>query len=348
MTEGLRLTVYTGERDRHGGRLLADVLMDAYERHGVRTSTLLRGVEGFGAKHRLQSARLLTLSEDLPILALAVDEPVRIEAALADVREVTEQGLITLERATVLGGADPPRELGADGEAVEFPDGEALKLTVYLGRGERVGSRPAHLAVVECLRRHGLDGASVLLGLDGAAHGARQRARFLASNTLVPLMILSVGDRHSVQAALPEILATLEQQPTVTLERVRVCRRDGVALATPHEPTTASPAEGRADWQKLTVYASEQTLYRGESLHGALVRRLRREGAAGATALRGLWGYHGDHQPHGERFFSLRRHVPTITVLIDTSENTRRWFEIVAEMTGESGLVTSELVQPIS
>ena len=75
-----------------------------------------------------------------------------------------------------------------------------------------------------------------------------------------------------------------------------------------------------------------------------LILRLRREGAQGATALGGLWGYHGDHPPHGERFWSVRRHVPVVTVLLDTPANARRWFEIVDEMTRETGLVTSELV----
>ncbi len=71
LEDGLRLSVYFGERDRARGRLLADELIDVFARHGVRSSILLRGVEGFGIKHRLQTERLLTLSEDLPLLALA-------------------------------------------------------------------------------------------------------------------------------------------------------------------------------------------------------------------------------------------------------------------------------------
>ena len=43
-------------------------------------------------------------------------------------------------------------------------------------------------------------------------------------------------------------------------------------------------------------------------------------------------------------FWSLHRHVPVLTVLVDTPANTRRWFEIVDEMTSETGLVTSEIV----
>jgi PII-like signaling protein len=71
---------------------------------------------------------------------------------------------------------------------------------------------------------------------------------------------------------------------------------------------------------------------------------LREAGAAGATSLRGIWGYHGDHEPHGDRFWTLRRHVPVLTVIVDTPERIRRWFPIVDELTDETGPVTSELV----
>ena len=79
-------------------------------------------------------------------------------------------------------------------------------------------------------------------------------------------------------------------------------------------------------------------------LYVDLVRALRAAGAAGATSLRGIWGYHGDHAPHGDSFRQLRRRVPVVTVIVDTPERIGRWFAIVDELTGETGLVTSEQV----
>jgi PII-like signaling protein len=333
--EALKMTIYIGERDRCDGGLLADALMDVYERHSIETAVLLRGIEGFGIKHRLQTERLLTLSEDLPMLAIAIDAPARIEAALADARTLVRDGLITLERAVSLDGED-----AANGLPV--PGSETVKLTVHVGRQERAGSRPAYLAVVDCMRRHGLAGASVLLGVDGMAHGVRRRGRFFAGNGEVPLMIVSVGERAAVDRALGELAAMLAR-PTMTLERVLVCKRDGRTLAQVQEPPPLD-GDGLAYWRKLTVYASEQSRAGQAPLYSALVRALRREGAAGATALRGIWGYHGDHRPHGERLWSLRRHVPVLAVVLDTPANSLRWFEIVDELTAETGLVTSELV----
>ena len=75
-----------------------------------------------------------------------------------------------------------------------------------------------------------------------------------------------------------------------------------------------------------------------------LIRALRAAGASGATALRGIWGYHGDHRPHGDRLLSLQRRVPVLTVIVDAPDAIRRWFEIVDDVTRETGLVTSELV----
>jgi PII-like signaling protein len=129
-------------------------------------------------------------------------------------------------------------------------------------------------------------------------------------------MVISIGDGHRIAALLPELGAMLAR-PLVTLERVRVCKRDGVKLAEPHE-AAETDASGLGVWQKLMVYAGEQSSHRGHQLNGELVRSLRRAGAAGATSLRGIWGYHGDHLPHGDSFWQLRRRVPVLTVIVDT------------------------------
>ena len=329
--DSLKLTTYFGEHDRADGGYLADALVDVFARHEFQAGVLLRGAEGFGLKHRLRTQRLLTLSEDLPVVSVAVDTRERISAALPEVAELTSGGLITLERA---------RMLTAPFEAVE-PAGQA-KLTVYCGRQERVGRTPAFVAIVEMLRRHGVDGATVLLGVDGTAHGVRQRARFFGRNAEVPLMIISVGDGEAIGAALSELESMLER-PLATVERIRVCKRDGRLLARPDEVAGTDPS-GLPLWQKLMVYAGEQARTDGRPLYVELIRRLREAGAGGATALRGIWGYHGDHAPHGDKLLALRRHVPVVTVIVDDPESIRRWFEVVDDVTRDTGLVTSELV----
>jgi PII-like signaling protein len=331
----LKLTTYFGERDRANGGFLADAFSDIYARHELQTSLVIRGIEGFGAKHHLHTDRLLTLSEDLPLVSVAVDTRFRIEAALGEVDELRFDGLVTLERARMLTGRIEPAELPPELH-------EATKLTAYVGRQQRVGTQPAYEAVVDLLHQCGIAGATVLLGVDGTAHGVRQRATFFGSNAQVPLMIIAVGDGDRIAGLLPEVGSMLKD-PIVTLERVRVCKRDGEKLAEPRHLPETDPS-GLDVWQKLMVYAGEQSRHQGHPLYSELVRALRQAGASGATSLRGIWGYHGDHEPHGDSFWQLRRRVPVLTVIVDTPERIRDWFAIVDDLTDETGLVTSEMV----
>jgi PII-like signaling protein len=335
----LKLTTYFGERDRTENGLLGDELLDVYGGQRLQTSVLLRGAEGYGRLQHLRTDRLLSLSEDLPVVAVAVDRRERIEAALESVTRIMRRGLITLERARLLGG-----EIGA----VQLPErlGEATKLTIYVGRREKVQRTAAFAAVTELLHRRGIAGASVLLGVDGTARGRRVRARFFARNAEVPTMIIAVGAGERIAKVLPE-LAGLLRDPSMTLERVRLCKRDGQLLATPHE-LPGTDEHGLAMWQKLMIYTSHAATHEGHPLHHEIVRRLREAGAAGATTLRGIWGFHGEHPPHGDRLLQITRHVPVLTITVDTPERTARSFQIIDELTAEHGLVTSEMVPALS
>ena len=331
----LKLTTYFSERHRTEHQFVADALLDLYGRREVEVSVMLRGAEGFGLTHHLRTDRILTLSEDLPLVSVAVDTRPRIECVLEEVVAIKRHGLITLERARMLTG---------DVGAVALPEElhEATKLTIYVGRQERVAGAPAFVAVCDLLHRRGIAGATALLGVDGTAHGVRQRARFFGRNAEVPMMIIAVGAGEEITRVVPELGGLLER-PLLTLERVTVCKRDGQLLAPP-TPLPATDEQGLAMWQKLMVYASEQARYGRSPLHVALVRRLRESGASGATCLRGVWGFHGDHAPHGDRLLQLRRHVPVVTIIVDTPERIADSFEIVDELTDEAGLVTSEVV----
>jgi PII-like signaling protein len=335
----LKLTTYFGERDRTPNGLLADELAGIYGAHGVQASVLLRGAEGFGRLHHARTDRLLTLSEDLPVVSIAVDTRERIESMLDSVLRLERRGLITLERARLLSG-----EVGA----VELPEQlvEATKLTVYVGRGGRPREAPPFVAVCDLLHRRGIAGATALLGVDGTKGGRRARARFFAGNADVPMMVVAVGSGERIARVLPELGALL-REPLVTLERVRLCKRDGELLATPHE-LPGTDEHGLALWQKLMIYTSHAATHDGRPLHMEIIRRLRESDAAGATAVRGMWGFHGEHAPHGDKFFQVRRHVPVVTIAIDTPERTARSFAIVDELTAEHGLVTSEMVPAMS
>ncbi|HEU0190083.1 MAG TPA: DUF190 domain-containing protein [Mycobacterium sp.] len=332
----LKLTAYFDERQRSGGCFLSDAMLSLYGRRNIATSIVLRGVGGFGSRHHLRSDQSLSLSENPPVTLVAVDTPAAVEGLFDPLRVMPKRAVITLERARLFSGA-------VEAAHIEDRPDEATKLTVYLGRKERIRGMPAYLALCEMLYRHGMDGASAFLGVDGTAHGSRQRARFFGGNADVPMMVISVGGAERVRRVLPELRGLL-RDPLITVERVRVCKRDGELLRRPHA-LPGTDERGLALWQKLMVYTSEADRHDGMPVHRALVHRLRQHRAlSGATVLRAVWGFHGSLPPHGDRLFALARRVPVVTIVADRPANIAESFDVIDELTAEHGLVTSEVV----
>jgi PII-like signaling protein len=310
----LELRFHFGERDRDGEGPLDAAVMDACARAGVWAAALLRGVEGFGAKHRERTDRLLSLSEDAPLVAVAVGDVRTIEVLGEELSGLATTGTLTTTAAGVgVAVVGSPGDGGRD----------VVRATVW---GPRSGPGSPHLRAVDAFFRHGADCATVLLGVDGVLDGERRRARFVAPNQGVPAMTIAVGERAAIDAALAELgaLAGL-----VTVESVEPSSR--YARATLHGA-------------RVTLVTSESTQCAEGPLYLEYVRALRRAAAAGATALRGVWGFRGDVAPHGDRVLALRRDVPVIVETVDTAERSAQWLEIAQGFAGEADFTYCEAV----
>jgi PII-like signaling protein len=335
--ECIKLTSYLGERQRANGMLVGDALIDLYSKQQVAAITVLRGIEGFGRKHHLRTDRSLSPSEDLPLTVIAVDIRPNIEAVLAQTLELNRSGLVTLQPAQLLWGEIDPVGIAENAEAT--------RLTVFFGRHDTVYAVPAFEVMCELLHRRGIAGATVLSGVDGIAHGRRQRSQFFSRNADSPLMVIAVGSGDRIGQVLPE-LGGLLRRPLMTLEQVRICKRDGQLINRP-ETALGADESGFPLWQKLTVSTSEAARHDGQPIHRAIVRRLRSARISGVTTHRGIWGFHGDRPPHGNRFIQLVRHVPAVTTVIDSAERISAAFDVIDEITSERGLVTSETLPAI-
>jgi PII-like signaling protein len=97
-----RLTVYIGEEDSWNHRPLYTEIVHRAHASGLSGASVLRGIEGFGASSsRIHTSRILSLSEDLPILVVIVDTPEKIDAFLPQVEEIVTEGLVTLDDVEV-------------------------------------------------------------------------------------------------------------------------------------------------------------------------------------------------------------------------------------------------------
>ncbi|MDX6605501.1 MAG: uncharacterized protein QOD14_41 [Solirubrobacterales bacterium] len=100
--EGKLLRIFIGESDKHGRKPLYQAIVEMLREEGMAGATVLRGIEGFGANSHLHTARILRLSEDLPIVIEVADTPERIEAIMPKLDEMVSDGMVTLERVEVV------------------------------------------------------------------------------------------------------------------------------------------------------------------------------------------------------------------------------------------------------
>lgn len=96
------LRIFIGESDRWQGKPLYEEIVAFVRREGLAGATVLRGLEGFGAKSHLHTARILRLSEDLPIVVEMVDTVENIDRVLPQLDEMIEEGMVTTERVQVI------------------------------------------------------------------------------------------------------------------------------------------------------------------------------------------------------------------------------------------------------
>jgi uncharacterized protein len=100
--EGYLLRVFVGESDKHGHVPLYEAIVSKARETGLAGATVLRGVMGFGRHSVMHTAKILRLSEDLPMIIEIVDSLEKIEAFLPILDTMVPEGLVTLEQVRVI------------------------------------------------------------------------------------------------------------------------------------------------------------------------------------------------------------------------------------------------------
>ena len=100
--EGYLLRIYIGEQDKWHHQPLYEAIVLKARELGLAGATVLRGPMGFGAHSHLHTAKILRLSEDLPVLIEIVDKEEKINAFLPELDKLLGDGLVTLEKVRVI------------------------------------------------------------------------------------------------------------------------------------------------------------------------------------------------------------------------------------------------------
>jgi uncharacterized protein len=100
--EGQLLRIFIGESDRWHGKPLYEAIILKAREMGLAGATMLRGLMGFGAASRIHTAKILRLSQDMPIVIEIVDSADKIDLLLPIVDEMVQEGMVTVERVRVI------------------------------------------------------------------------------------------------------------------------------------------------------------------------------------------------------------------------------------------------------
>jgi PII-like signaling protein len=110
--ESVLLRIFLGEADRCGRQPLFEALVLKARELGLAGATVLRGPMGFGKSSRLHTAKILRLSEDLPVVVEIVDSEEKIQNFLPVIATMIGSGLVTLEKVKVLQYGEKPETKG--------------------------------------------------------------------------------------------------------------------------------------------------------------------------------------------------------------------------------------------
>jgi len=101
-SEAELLRIFIGEADKFEGKPLYEAIVKLARQRGMAGATVIRGLMGFGADSRMHTAKILRLSEDLPVIIEIVDESEKIEALLPELDQMIKEGLVTIEKIRVI------------------------------------------------------------------------------------------------------------------------------------------------------------------------------------------------------------------------------------------------------
>lgn len=99
--QGHLLRIFIGESDKYDGKPLYEWIVQTARENGIAGATVVRGIEGFGAHSRIHTAKILRLSEDLPVIIEIVDTLEKIDNFIPLIDDAIEEGMATIETVEI-------------------------------------------------------------------------------------------------------------------------------------------------------------------------------------------------------------------------------------------------------
>src|SRR5437773_698877 len=216
-----KVTVYVGDGVRHRGEPLYLAVLNYLFYHGVSGATVTKGVAGFGADHHMHTARILELSENLPVKIEFVETSETLDKLLPKLLQMVDEGLVEIQDTTILKAATSRAP-----EPV-LPHvtlrGKATLMRIFVGEDDKWRGKNLHDAIVESLRANDIAGATVYRGIYGYGASSRIHRKHLLTSSDLPVMVCIIDWAEKIESFLPTLEAMV-QEGLIAISDVEVIR----------------------------------------------------------------------------------------------------------------------------
>ncbi len=234
-----KVAVYVGEDQQYHGHALYAAVLDFLFYRGVAGATVVRGLAGFGADHKMHTTRILRLTENLPVKIEFIESAEKCDEVLPKLHEMVGTGMIEVQETSILKAAGPPSKTGA--QALLSPlkkEGKAKLMRIFVGENDKWHDKPLYQALVESLRANDIAGVTVYQGILG--YGANRRIHQQTALNLShdrPIMLSIVDAEEKLRSYLP-VLDDMVKQGLVVLSDVDIIKYSPDITAGNHEKGT--------------------------------------------------------------------------------------------------------------
>lgn len=222
--KAVKVSIYIAEGATHHGVPVYSSILDFLFYRGVSGATVLKGIAGFGADHRLHSATLVDISDQLPLKIEFIESREKVDELLGKLEEMAGSGMIEVQETTVAKPAEPKKAKATEPPAHLKIEGKALMMRIYISEQDKWQNKALHLALVEAMRANDIAGVTVYRGILGyGAHHRVHHERTLSLSHDASIMLSAVDSEERIRAFLP-IVEQMVEEGLVVLSDVDVIK----------------------------------------------------------------------------------------------------------------------------
>lgn len=222
--KAVKVSIYLSEGSTHHGVPTYTSVLDFLFYRGVSGATVMKGIAGFGADHHMHSARLVDISDHLPLKVEFVESREKVNELLGKLEELAGTGMIEIQETTVAKPAQVSKPKKATPPAHVKIEGKAKIMRIYIGEADQWKDKPLYKAIVEAMRANDIAGVTVYRGILGyGAHRRMHKDKALRLSHDCSIMLSAVDTEEKLRSFLP-LMDQMVEEGLVVLSDVDIIK----------------------------------------------------------------------------------------------------------------------------